>query len=112
MKLACQLPRRNYCPYATVARSAKRALVVADLPFGRYEVSSQQTVVTGVRFLDMVGLRGGKIAKFVKQYANVRNTPPARQPQLTPRTSAPGSSPAPSTPSKRSGPSCLRIGQK
>jgi 3-methyl-2-oxobutanoate hydroxymethyltransferase len=34
-----------------VARSAQRALVVADLPFGSYEVSAQQAVVTGVRFL-------------------------------------------------------------
>jgi 3-methyl-2-oxobutanoate hydroxymethyltransferase len=34
-----------------VARAAKRALVVADLPFGSYEVSSQQAVATGVRFL-------------------------------------------------------------
>jgi 3-methyl-2-oxobutanoate hydroxymethyltransferase len=34
-----------------VARSAKRALVVADLPFGSYEVSAQQAVGTGIRFL-------------------------------------------------------------
>ncbi|MEV7136438.1 3-methyl-2-oxobutanoate hydroxymethyltransferase [Arthrobacter sp. NPDC093128] len=34
-----------------VARSAKRALVVADLPFGSYEMSAQQAVATGVRFL-------------------------------------------------------------
>ncbi|WP_457967073.1 3-methyl-2-oxobutanoate hydroxymethyltransferase [Arthrobacter sp. D1-29] len=34
-----------------VARAAKRALVVADLPFGSYEVSAGQAVATGVRFL-------------------------------------------------------------
>ena len=34
-----------------VSRSAKRALVVADLPFGSYEVSPQQAVATGIRFL-------------------------------------------------------------
>jgi 3-methyl-2-oxobutanoate hydroxymethyltransferase len=34
-----------------VAKSAKRALVVADLPFGSYEVSAEQAVATGVRFL-------------------------------------------------------------
>lgn len=34
-----------------VARSTHRALVVADLPFGSYEVSAQQAVATGVRFL-------------------------------------------------------------
>ncbi|WP_045732577.1 3-methyl-2-oxobutanoate hydroxymethyltransferase [Pseudarthrobacter chlorophenolicus] len=34
-----------------VARTAQRALVVADLPFGSYEVSAEQAVATGVRFL-------------------------------------------------------------
>lgn len=34
-----------------VSRATKRALVVADLPFGSYEVSPQQAVATGVRFL-------------------------------------------------------------
>lgn len=48
-----------------VARSAKRALVVADLPFGSYEVSPEQAVTTGVRFLKegmahAVKLEGGK----------------------------------------------------
>jgi len=34
-----------------VARATKRAFVVADLPFGSYEVSAEQAVATGVRFL-------------------------------------------------------------
>ncbi|BCW48088.1 hypothetical protein StoSoilB13_04300 [Arthrobacter sp. StoSoilB13] len=34
-----------------VARSTKRPLIVADLPFGSYEVSAEQAVSTGVRFL-------------------------------------------------------------
>ena len=34
-----------------VARSARRALVIADLPFGSYQVSPEQAVATGVRFL-------------------------------------------------------------
>ena len=48
-----------------VTRSAKRALVIADLPFGSYEVSPQQAVATGVRFLKEglahgVKIEGGK----------------------------------------------------
>lgn len=48
-----------------VSRSAKRALVVADLPFGSYEVSPGQAVAAGVRFLKeglahAVKIEGGK----------------------------------------------------
>ncbi|HIV56897.1 MAG TPA: 3-methyl-2-oxobutanoate hydroxymethyltransferase [Candidatus Stackebrandtia faecavium] len=46
-----------------VARSTKRTLVVADLPFGSYEVSSQQAHETAVRFMKQgahaVKLEGG-----------------------------------------------------
>jgi 3-methyl-2-oxobutanoate hydroxymethyltransferase len=34
-----------------VTRSVKRALVVADLPFGSYQVSVEQAVATAVRFM-------------------------------------------------------------
>ncbi|TLM72005.1 3-methyl-2-oxobutanoate hydroxymethyltransferase [Pseudarthrobacter sp. NamB4] len=44
-----------------VARSAKRALVVADLPFGSYEVSPGEAVAAGVRFLKEGGAHAVKI---------------------------------------------------
>lgn len=34
-----------------VVRGSKKALVVADLPFGSYEVSAEQALQTGIRFL-------------------------------------------------------------
>ncbi|MFC5287404.1 3-methyl-2-oxobutanoate hydroxymethyltransferase [Actinokineospora guangxiensis] len=36
---------------AAVSRSAKRALVVADLPFGSYQLSPEQALATAVRFM-------------------------------------------------------------
>src|SRR3954471_825738 len=35
----------------SVTRSVKKALVVADLPFGSYQVSVEQAVATAVRFM-------------------------------------------------------------
>jgi 3-methyl-2-oxobutanoate hydroxymethyltransferase len=48
-----------------VTRSVKRALVVADLPFGSYQVSTEQAVATAVRFMKegrahAVKLEGGR----------------------------------------------------
>jgi 3-methyl-2-oxobutanoate hydroxymethyltransferase len=48
-----------------VTRSVKRALVVADLPFGSYQLSPQQAVETSVRFMKeglahAVKLEGGR----------------------------------------------------
>ncbi|MEY4163138.1 MAG: hypothetical protein RLZZ79_90 [Actinomycetota bacterium] len=34
-----------------VVRGSRSALVIADLPFGSYEVSSEQALATGIRFL-------------------------------------------------------------
>jgi 3-methyl-2-oxobutanoate hydroxymethyltransferase len=36
---------------AAVSRAAKRALVVADLPFGSYQLSPEQALATAVRFM-------------------------------------------------------------
>lgn len=59
-----------------VARSAKRAMVVADLPFGSYQASPEQGYLTAVRFMKEAGahcvkLEGGAemvpvIEKLVK----------------------------------------------
>ncbi len=48
-----------------VTRSVKRALVVADLPFGSYQLSPEQALATGVRFMKeglahAVKLEGGR----------------------------------------------------
>ena len=44
-----------------VARSAQRALVVADLPFGSYQASPQQALATSVRFLQEAGAQAVKL---------------------------------------------------
>jgi 3-methyl-2-oxobutanoate hydroxymethyltransferase len=44
-----------------VARSARSSFVVADLPFGSYEVSPAQAVETGVRFLKETGVHAVKM---------------------------------------------------
>ena len=48
-----------------VSRSVKRALVVADLPFGSYQLSPEQALATSVRFMKegrahAVKLEGGR----------------------------------------------------
>jgi 3-methyl-2-oxobutanoate hydroxymethyltransferase len=50
-----------------VARATSRALIVADLPFGSYEISDEQAVATAVRFMKeaevhAVKLEGGQQA--------------------------------------------------
>ncbi|WP_336713602.1 3-methyl-2-oxobutanoate hydroxymethyltransferase [Arthrobacter sp. USHLN218] len=44
-----------------VSRSAKRAFILADLPFGSYEVSAGQAVETSVRFLKEGGAHAVKM---------------------------------------------------
>ncbi len=44
-----------------VVRSAKRALVVADLPFGSYEESAEQALATSIRFFKEAGAQAVKL---------------------------------------------------
>ena len=44
-----------------VARSARRALVVGDLPFGSYQASPEQAYLTAVRFLKEAGAHAVKL---------------------------------------------------
>ncbi len=47
-------------PARAVARAAKRALVVVDLPFGSYEGGPEQALATAVRFLKETGVAAVK----------------------------------------------------
>ncbi|MGC5047757.1 3-methyl-2-oxobutanoate hydroxymethyltransferase [Micrococcus porci] len=46
---------------AAVARGARRAFVLADLPFGSYEASPEQAVRAGVRLMKEAGVHGVKV---------------------------------------------------
>jgi 3-methyl-2-oxobutanoate hydroxymethyltransferase len=48
-------------PARAVARAARRALVVVDLPFGSYESGPEQALATGVRFLKETGVSAVKL---------------------------------------------------
>lgn len=58
-----------------VVRGSKRALVIADLPFGSYETSPDQAIATSTRFFKEAGamgvkLEGGHIATVEKLVAS------------------------------------------
>ncbi|MGA1679049.1 MAG: 3-methyl-2-oxobutanoate hydroxymethyltransferase [Candidatus Nanopelagicales bacterium] len=60
---------------AAVARGSERALVVADLPFGSYQISPEQALATATRFIkagaNAVKLEGGvTIRKQVEKLVN------------------------------------------
>ena len=44
-----------------VVRSTERAMVIADLPFGSYESSSEQALATATRFMKESGVQGVKL---------------------------------------------------
>jgi 3-methyl-2-oxobutanoate hydroxymethyltransferase len=55
-----------------VARAAQRALVVADLPFGSYQISPRQALQTAIRFVKRAGVQavkfegGRRVAEHVR----------------------------------------------
>ncbi len=55
-----------------VARSAKRALVVADLPFGSYQASAEQAYLTAVRFMKEAGAHCVKLEGGIAMVPQVR----------------------------------------
>ena len=72
---ACTTPTAGCCSIATVpvtteeliplaravASSVRRAFVVADLPFGSYEVGGEQALTTAVRFMKETGAHAVKL---------------------------------------------------
>ncbi|WP_349829143.1 3-methyl-2-oxobutanoate hydroxymethyltransferase [Brevibacterium litoralis] len=55
-----------------VVRGAPHALVVADLPFGSYEVSTEQALTTAFRFMKEGGAHAVKIEGGVQKAATIR----------------------------------------
>ncbi|MDT9594942.1 3-methyl-2-oxobutanoate hydroxymethyltransferase [Nocardioides zeae] len=55
-----------------VARSARRALVLADLPFGSYQASEEQAYLTAARFMKEAGAHGVKLEGGAEMAATIR----------------------------------------
>src|SRR6476661_1053242 len=55
-----------------VTRSARRALVVADLPFGSYQASPEQAYLTAVRFMKEAGAHAVKLEGGLEMAAQVQ----------------------------------------
>lgn len=55
-----------------VTRSAKRALVVADLPFGSYQASPEQAYLTAVRFMKEANAHSVKLEGGLEMVPQVR----------------------------------------
>ncbi|MGH3545773.1 MAG: 3-methyl-2-oxobutanoate hydroxymethyltransferase [Mycobacteriales bacterium] len=54
-----------------VVRSTRRALIVADLPFGSYEASPQQAWATAVRFMKEAGAHAVKLEGGLRRAAHI-----------------------------------------
>lgn len=55
-----------------VTRSARRALVVADLPFGSYQASAEQAYLTAVRFMKEANAHAVKLEGGIEMAPQVR----------------------------------------
>jgi 3-methyl-2-oxobutanoate hydroxymethyltransferase len=57
---------------AAVVRAAKRAFVIADLPFGSYEASSDDALHTAIRFMKLTGAHAVKLEGGVRSAEQIR----------------------------------------
>ncbi|WP_166973231.1 3-methyl-2-oxobutanoate hydroxymethyltransferase [Brevibacterium atlanticum] len=55
-----------------VASATSRALIVADLPFGSYEISDEQAVATAVRFMKEAGVHAIKLEGGVRMASRIK----------------------------------------
>lgn len=55
-----------------VVRGSSQALVVADLPFGSYEINSEQALATGIRFLKEAKAQAVKLEGGVRVIEQVK----------------------------------------
>ena len=55
-----------------VASATNRALIVADLPFGSYEISDEQAVATAVRFMKEAGVHAVKLEGGARMASRIK----------------------------------------
>ncbi|MGO3022893.1 MAG: 3-methyl-2-oxobutanoate hydroxymethyltransferase [Brevibacterium sp.] len=55
-----------------VASATSRALIVADLPFGSYEISDEQAVATAVRFMKEAGVHAVKLEGGARMASRIK----------------------------------------
>ena len=57
---------------AAVVRGAKRALVIADMPFGSYENGAEQALITATRFMKETGCHAVKLEGGVRSHKQIK----------------------------------------
>jgi 3-methyl-2-oxobutanoate hydroxymethyltransferase len=74
----------------TVARGSEKALIVADLPFGSYQVSAEQAYSNAARLMvagaQMVKLEGGQVMADTVRFLVARGVPVCGHVGLTPQS--------------------------